>query len=183
MKKTLVALSLLALASAASAQEINKHLSDGYSVFGGVSLGNTAGEKSTGYTLGVDYTKYLNNGFFVQPSLQYIDSKTDYNDKHIVGLVNGGYTFLLDNNVTVSPKAGVGYRYTKWNRTYTQGELGVPIPNWTVHESGSDSGVVFNVGVDVGFAKNWNVGLNHMRMKGKNGNHADYTSLTLGYKF
>ena len=48
MKKTLVALSLLALASAASAQEINKHLSDGFAVFGGVSLGKTAGEKSTG---------------------------------------------------------------------------------------------------------------------------------------
>lgn len=164
MKKTLVALSLLALASAASAQEINKHLSDGFSVFGGVSAGKTAGESSTGYTLGVDYTKYLTNGFFVKPSLNYIDSKTDFKDKHVVALIDGGYTFLLDNNITVSPKAGIGYRHTSF-------------------DGGSDSGVAFNVGVDVGFAKNWNVGLNYIRMKGQNGNHADFTSLTVGYKF
>lgn len=181
MKKTLVALSLLALASAASAQEVNKHASDGFGVFGGVSAGKTAGESSTGYTLGLNYTKYLTRGFFVQPSLQFIDSKTEFNDKHVIGLIDGGYTFILNNGITVSPKAGIGYRHTSFNKTYTLGELGIPLE--TVHERGSDSGVAFNVGVDVGFAKNWNVGLNYIRMKGQNGNHADFTNLSIGYRF
>jgi opacity protein-like surface antigen len=160
MKKTLVALSLLALASAASAQG----LSDGFGVYGGVSSGNTAGESSTGYVLGADYTKYIAKGFFVQPSINYIDSKTAYNDKHVIGLIDGGYTFDLNNGITVSPKAGFGYRHTSF-------------------DGGSDSGVAYNVGVDVGFAKNWTVGLNYIRMKGQNGNHADFTNLSVGYKF
>ena len=181
MKKSLVALSLLALVSAASAQEVMKNASDGFSVFGGVSAGNTAGESSTGYIIGADYTKYIAKGFFIQPSLQFIDSKTQYNDKHIVGLIDGGYTFILNNGMTVSPKAGIGYRHTTYSNTYTLGELGTPIQ--TVTESGSDSGIAYNVGVDVGVAKNWTVGLNYIRMNGKNGNHADFTNLSIGYKF
>lgn len=112
----------------------------------------------------VQITQYIAKGFFVQPSIQFIGSRTEFNDKHVVGLIDGGYTFVLDNNITISPKAGIGYRHTNF-------------------DGGSDSGVAYNVGVDVGFAKNWNAGLNYIRMKGENGHHADFTTLSIGYKF
>lgn len=164
MRKMLVALSMIGLVSAASAQEINKNASDSFGVFGGITAAKTAGESSTGYSIGADYTKYIAKGFFVQPSIQFIGSRTEFNDKHVVGLIDGGYTFVLDNNITISPKAGIGYRHTNF-------------------DGGSDSGVAYNVGVDVGFAKNWNAGLNYIRMKGGNGHHADFTTLSIGYKF
>lgn len=186
MKKTLIALSLFALIGSANAQEIIKNQSDSFSVFGGVVAGKTASqystesEKSTGYVLGADYTKYLTAGLFVQPSVQFINGRTERNDKHTVALFDVGYTYSYEG-ITVSPKAGVGYAHSKYNHTYTIGELGVPL--WTYNDKGSKNSVAYNVGLEVGFAKNWNVGVNHIRMKGGNGKHADYTTLSLGYKF
>ena len=177
MKKIAMLVSLVALTSVANAQDFK----DGFSVFGGIVSGKTAGERGTGYTVGVDYTKYLDKGFFVQPSLQYLDTKSDSNDKHTIALLNAGYSFKLDNGMVISPKAGVGYRHTKYNSETTLGEMGVPL--WTVKESGSDHGVAYNVGLDLAVTKNVNVGLGYMRMKGDNGNHANYTTLSLGYKF
>ena len=180
MKKTLIALSLIALAASANAQEVIKNASDSFGVFGGVVTGKTASEHSTGYIVGADYTKYLTSGLYVQPSLQYINPKTNDNDKHTVALLDVGYTYFYEG-ITVSPKAGVGYAHSKYNRTYTVGELGVPL--WTYNDKGTKNGVAYNVGLDVGFANNWSVGINHIRMKGDNGKHADYTTLSLGYKF
>lgn len=180
MKKTLIALSLLAIVGSANAQDVIKNQSDSFSVFGGVATGKTASENSTGYVLGADYTKFLTSNLFVQPSVQYINPKTSDNDKHTVALLDFGYTYSYEG-ITVSPKAGIGYAYSKYNRTYTLGELGVPL--WTYNDKGSKSGVAYNVGLEVGFANNWNVGVNHIRMKGDNGKHADYTTLSLGYKF
>lgn len=177
MKKIAILLTLFTLTSVASAQEFK----DGLSVFGGVVSGKTAGEKGTGYTVGVDYTKYLDKGFFIQPSLQYLDTNSESNDKHTIALLNAGYSFKLDNGMTLSPKAGVGYRHTKYNNTYMLGEMGEYI--WTVHEKGSDDGVAYNVGLDLAVSKNVNLGLGYMRMKGDSGNHANYTTLSLGYKF
>lgn len=177
MKKIAMLVTLVALTSVANAQEFN----DGFNVFAGATTGKTAGERGTGYTVGVDYTKYLDKGFFIQPSLQYLDTKSDSNDKHTIALLNAGYSFKLDNGMTLSPKAGVGYRYSKYNNTYMLGEMGEYI--WTVHEKGSDNGVAYNVGLDLAVTKNVNVGLGYMRMKGDNGNHANYTTLSVGYKF
>lgn len=140
---------------------------DGITAFGGLNTGITAGEKSTGHTLGLNYTKYIKEGYFVQPSLVYIGTNTDSDDRHIIGLVNGGYTFNLENNVSVSPKAGIGYRYS----TYTGGG------------SGRDSGIALNLGVDVGINKNWVIGVGYIYTKGGTDNHAGYTTLSLGYKF
>ena len=186
MKKTLIALSLFALVGSANALEVVKNQSDSFGVFGGVVSGktasqySTASEKSTGYVLGANYTKYLTQGLFVQPSVQFIDGKTERNDKHTVALINVGYTYAYEG-ITVSPKAGVGYAHSKYNHTYTIGELGVPL--WTYNDKGSKGGAAYNVGLDVGFANNWSVGLNHTRMKAGNGKNADYTTLSLGYKF
>jgi outer membrane autotransporter protein len=48
---------------------------------------------------------------------------------------------------------------------------------------GSDNGVAYNVGLDLAVSKNVNLGLGYMRMNGNNGNHANYTTLSFGYKF
>ncbi|WP_143283994.1 outer membrane beta-barrel protein, partial [Burkholderia cenocepacia] len=98
--------------------------------------------KGTGYTLGADYTKYIDDHVFVQPQVQYLVSQNEYKDKHLVAYINTGYTFKLDDGITVSPKAGLGVRHS-------------------TSVDSSDNGFAYNVGVDVGFAKNWTVGLQY----------------------
>lgn len=166
MRKMLIALSLIGLVGSVHAEDVNKNASDSYSVFAGINSNTTAQtDKGTGYTLRADYTKYINENVFVQPQVQYFDSKNEYKDKHIVGYLNAGYTFKLDNNITISPKAGVGIRHS-------------------TSVDSSDNGMAYNVGVDVGFAKNWTVGLQYNRFQGKESNkYVEFTSLTVGYKF
>lgn len=162
----LIALSLIGLVGSVHAEDVIKNASDSYSVFAGINSNATAsGDKGTGYTIGADYTKYINENVFVQPQIQFLDSQNEYKDKHIVGYLNAGYTFKLNDGITVSPKAGLGVRHS-----------------YSVDST--DNGMAYNVGVDVGFAKNWTVGLQYNRFQGKESNqYVEFTSLTVGYKF
>lgn len=164
MKKTLVALSLLGLLGVAHADDGIKNGSDGFSVFAGANNYKTMNESSTGYGIGANYTKYLNNNVFVQPSIHYNSSQSGLNDSQLLGYVDLGYTFRLENNITISPKIGVGFHHT-------------------IADDASDTKVSYNAGVEVGFAKRWSVSLETNYLSGGNGRHVDITTLSLGYKF
>lgn len=164
MKKILFAIYVLGFVGSASAQEIVKNGSDSFGVFVGANNFKPSDSESfTGCSIGGNYTKFLGNNIFVQPSFQYVVASGSDNDKQVFAAVDIGYAFRLENNVTFSPKAGLGIQHTSGNEGTTRRFL--------------------NVGVEVGFAKNWVVALDRKRLNGDTGNHADITSLSLGYRF
>lgn len=161
MRKMLLALSLLGLFSTAHAGDFK----DGYSISTGINNYSTSsGDSSTGYQVGASYTKYLNNNVFVQPSIHYVDSQNPYGDKQMLGFVDFGYTFKLANNMTLSPKAGLGFHHT-------------------IANDSSDTKIAYNAGVELGFAKNWSLSLEKNYLQGPNGKHVDITFLSIAYKF
>lgn len=164
MKKLLAAIYVLGLVGSASAQEVVKNGSDSFGALAGVNNFRPSDSESfTGYSIGINYTKFLGNNIFVQPSFQYVTASESDNDKQVFASVDLGYAFKLENNITFSPKAGLGLQHTFGNEVNTRRFI--------------------NVGVEVGFANNWTVVLDRKRLNGDAGTHADITSLSLGYRF
>lgn len=162
MKKVLLGLGLVCLVSMAQAKDIR----DGFTVMTGVNTFNTAmGDNSTGYLVGGNYKKYVGENVFIQPSIQYVKSGNQWDDKQVLGLLGVGYTYNLKNGMTVSPKVGVGF-----HKTIVSG-INVGLKS------------SYLVGVELGVSKNWTVALEHNYLAGGNGKHIDVSALTLGYKF
>lgn len=164
MKKLLAAICVLGLVGSASAQEVVKNGSDSFGVFVGANNFKPSDSESfTGYSIGGSYTKFLGNNLFVQPSFQYVAAAGSDNDKQVFASIDLGYSFKLENNFTFSPKAGLGLQHTFGSEGNTRHFV--------------------NVGVEVGFSKNWTIALDRKRLNGDAGTHADITSLSLGYRF
>lgn len=119
----------------------------------------------TGYNVGVAYTSYQTQNIFLQPSLQYLNTGNESNDKYVIGKLDVGYTHTLANGITLSPKAGVGVYKVSF-------------------DGGSNYGIGYNAGLEVGLNKNIAVDLGYNYLKGqKSGNHADLYTVSLKYKF
>lgn len=121
----------------------------------------------TGYNVGISYTSFQNQNVFLQPTLQYITSGNEFKDKYIVGKLNVGYKFDIHGDYikSISPKVGVGVFKAIYNE-------------------GSNYGIAYNAGVEVGVSERVAIDIGYNYMKGqKSGNHADFLTVGLKYKF
>lgn len=145
-----------------------KESANAFDVSVGVSSSTTTkGDSGTGYKLGIAYTTYQNKNVFLQPSLQYITSGNAYGDKYLLGNLDIGYKYDIQNSFvkSVSPKIGVGvYK--------------------AMYDSGSNYGIAYNAGVEVGISERTSIDISYNYLKGQNsGNHVDLTTVSLKYKF
>ncbi|MBY0292204.1 MAG: porin family protein [Alphaproteobacteria bacterium] len=134
----------------------------------GVSSSETSkGDSGTGYKLGASYTTYQNEHVFLQPSVQYITSGNSYGDKYLLGNLDIGYKYDIQNSFvkSISPKIGVGvYK--------------------AIYDGGSNYGIAYNAGVEVGITERTSIDVSYNYLKGQNsGSHIDLTTVSLKYKF
>lgn len=132
----------------------------------GASNSKTAmGDTGTGVDLGVGYNYHLNDKFFVQPSIHYITSGNEYDDKFYTADLDLGYKYQLNNGMTLKPR--VGYTYFK-----------------SVYTDGSNYGNGYNAGLELGVNKNVSLDLSYKRLNGKeSGHYVDLFGLAVKYTF
>lgn len=176
MNRLILAVALTGVLGVAHAEgEITSYSKNYFDISAGVTSSKTTVKdedgtsnlSGTGYNLGVAYTSYQNQHLFLQPSLQYITTGNEAGDKYVLGKLNVGYTFDLQNKYvkSISPKVGVG--------VYRVG-----------YDGGSNYGIGYSAGLEVGVTEKVSVEVGYNYLKGKNsGNHVDLTTVALKYKF
>ncbi|WP_374553346.1 hypothetical protein [Aquitalea pelogenes] len=146
-------------------EEVNQP-SNSFDVFVGATHSRTSmGDSGSGYNIGASYTSYQTKNIFLQPSIQFVDSGNSYNDKYVLANFDVGYTYTLNNGISLSPKAGLGFYKA-------------------MYDEGSNYGGSYNYGLEVGLNKTTSVDISRTHAFGQSsGHYVDLTAISLKYKF